>query len=147
MWLITTLLYIYRLCLRLSRLLVAVNSALRMDLTFRQDLSVDLWVLVVGFLQTFSEVSGKMISLIMLGLLRAQYIYPDLLSKKKLWIAYIDLWAQDIWKASLPPLKGLIFQDMYWENGCETVEANRSYLMFHLSDTIFWKFLTFISIN
>ena len=84
MWLITTLLYIYRLCLRLSRLLVAVNSALRMDLTFRQDLSVDLWVLVVGFLQTFSEVSGKMISLIMLGLLRAQYINPDLLSKKKI---------------------------------------------------------------
>ena len=42
-------------CLRLPRSLVAVNSALRVDWTFLQDLSVDLWVLVevMSFLQNF----------------------------------------------------------------------------------------------
>ena len=40
--------------------------------------------------------------------------------------AYTKLWAHDIWKASLPWLKGSIFQDMYWGNWCDTLKANRS---------------------
>ena len=57
-----------KFCLRLSRPLVAVNSALRVDSTFLQDLSIDLLVLVeaVGFLQTFLEALKTMVGLAML---------------------------------------------------------------------------------
>ena len=60
-----------KFCLRLSRPLVAVNSALRVDSTFLQDFSIDLLVLVeiVGFFQTFLEALKNMVGLAMLELL------------------------------------------------------------------------------
>ena len=62
--------YAIKFCLRLSRPLVALNSALRVDSTFLQDLSVDLSALVeaVGFLQTYLEALETMVGLTMLGL-------------------------------------------------------------------------------
>ena len=72
--------------LRLSRPLVAENSASRGKSTFLQDLSVDLSVLVevVGFLQTFLEALKIMVGLAMLGFLRALDTNPDLLSEAPL---------------------------------------------------------------
>ena len=60
-----------KFCLRLSRPLVAMNSALRVDPNFMQNLSVDLCVLVevVGSLQTFLEALETIAGLAMLGLL------------------------------------------------------------------------------
>ena len=45
--------FVSKFCLRQSRPLAVVNSALRVDSSFLQDLSVDLWVLVkvIDFLQ------------------------------------------------------------------------------------------------
>ena len=72
------ILSVSKFCLRLPRSLVAVNSALRVDSTFLQDLSVDLWVLVevMSFLQTFLEVLGTMVGLAILELLWG--LDPDL---------------------------------------------------------------------
>ena len=52
-----------KFCLILTRPLVAVNSALRVDSTSLQDLSVDLSVLVgvVDFLHTFLEALETMV--------------------------------------------------------------------------------------
>ena len=62
-----------KFCLRLSWPLVAVNSVLRVDSTFLQDLSVDLRVLVlvkvVDFLHTFLKAVETMVDLAMLELL------------------------------------------------------------------------------
>ena len=60
-----------KFCLRLSRPLVKVNSVLRVDSTFLQDLTVNLSVLVkaVDFLQTFPKVLETMVGVTMLGLL------------------------------------------------------------------------------
>ena len=39
--------------------------------------------------------------------------------------AYTNLWAHDVWKASLTWLKGSIFLDMCWGNWGDTPEENR----------------------
>ena len=111
-----------------------MNSALRVDSTFLQYLSVDLCMLVevLGSLQTFLEALETMVGLAMLGFIMSIRHWSWFTFWKTLPIsakggkAYTNLWAQDIWKASLPWLKGSIFHDMYWGNWCDTLEANRS---------------------
>ena len=69
--------------LRLSRPLVAVNSGLRVDLTYLQDLSVDLSKLVeiVDFLQRFLEALETMVGLTIPRLLWALNTDPNLPSE------------------------------------------------------------------
>ena len=57
--------------------------------------------------------------------------------------AYTNLCSQNIWKAFLPLLKGSIFQDVYWSNCCDTLQANKSMSDVHIIWHNFMKIVGF----
>ena len=141
---------------RLCRSIAAVNTILVVDSSFLQNLSVDLWAMAqfMVFFQTFSETLGTKVGLAMLGLLWTLDTDPDLhFEEPFLWVQkwkkhtqtceprLLEMFHCRDWGVDFP---GQILNKLI---GVILLRQTDLSLLFPLSDTISWWWLTIFSIH